>query len=63
MEELELLIRHDERAIFIEKLKDLNISIVKEEKTCFNNGSWITVRLSGLHEAYLLGELFGYATK
>ena len=61
MEDLEILVQHSHRQVFDEILKDNNIFLIKEESASTNIGAWVTIQLSSLQQAYLLGKSFGYA--
>lgn len=56
MNEFEILIKHRYRQEFDEIIKESKIAITKEDKQQNENvGSWVTVQVSSVEDAYWLG--------
>lgn len=55
MIEFEIMVEHQYRHKFNEIIKESKIEIVKDEKMSTDVGTWVTIQLSSVEDAYWLG--------
>lgn len=60
---MEILVDHRYRQKFDEIIKESKIEVVREEKTVTEVGSWVTIQMSSLEDAYWLGRNYELAIR